>query len=344
LRIVCAVSTPFQVNFFEELARRKPDNDYLFAARDRDATISMLENKGLPYVNLGGYNGRSLELKLKEFAHSLEAIGRVVKSFEPDLILTERYPPAVHVAHLADIPCWTIFNDEREFHVNRLTHPLAKKVFVPSFYQIELLRKQGVTDETKIVWFNGFITCYLKDAKTPEVNPFLDVDGYEEDRPVVLVRPEFEFSVFFSGYKPFLEEVVERLVKRGDLNVIVLPRTRVQRERYRQLGALMPDSALRGMPITHADVVIGSAETMLCEAFTLGVPAVSCIYWDLTVPMQVLHRHIPRANDPATALEMVTRFIDSAHARDEYKRTSAKVIGSMENPVDVMGRLLDLER
>lgn len=341
MRIVCAVSTPFQVNFFEELVRRRPDEEYLFAARDRDATIPMLEEKKLSYTNLGGYKGSSLDLKLKEFAKSLIAMGKVVEEFKPDLVLTERYPPAVHVAHLADIPCWTIFNDEREFHVNRLTHPLAAKVLVPSFYDMEILREQGVTYEERIIWFNGFITCYLKEAILPKFNPFSTLDNLVEEAPIVLVRPEFEFSVFFKEYRPILEEVVKSLLSKFDLNIVVLPRTMNQRERYEKIGAIVPKSALPGNPIAYADVVLGSAETMLCEAFTLGVPAVSCIYWDLTVPMQVLHRYIPRATDPNDVARLMSHFIESQESRDNYKRMSKTIIGEMENPIEKICKVLD---
>ena len=47
MRVLCAVSTPFQVNFFEELVRKRPEDEYIFAARDRDATLSMLRDKDL---------------------------------------------------------------------------------------------------------------------------------------------------------------------------------------------------------------------------------------------------------------------------------------------------------
>jgi predicted glycosyltransferase len=258
-------------------------------------------------------------------------------------VLTERYPPAVHVAHLADIPSWTIFNDEREFHVNRLTHPLASKVLVPSFYEMEILRNQGVTDEQKVVWFNGFITCYLKGAPVPDVDPYPSLPGYEEGKPVLLMRPEFEFSVFFDHYEPVLEKVVMALKNKLDINIVVLPRTAAQRERYKGMGAIVPDKSLPGNPIVKADVVLGSAETMLCEAFTLGVPAVSCIYWDMTIPMKVLHEYIPHATKPDEVLRLTTEFIESKKSRDDYGKLSEKIIGEMDNPVDVLGRLLDSE-
>jgi predicted glycosyltransferase len=341
MKVICAVSTPFQVNFFEELTRRRPDEEYLFAARDRDATLSMLEQKKLPYLSLGGYGGSSLEKKLEEFANSLIVMGETIIDFKPDLILTERYPPAVHAAHLADIPCWTIFNDEREFHVNRLTHPLAKRVLVPDFYDNDILRGQGVTIPEKIIWFHGFITCYLKDAPMPEEDPYKDLEGIREGLPILLIRPEFEFSVFFKGYKPILEKVVKSILTHFDVNAVVLPRTSVQRKRYLKIGAIVPEYPLPGNPVAHSDIVLGSAETMLCEAFTLGIPAVSCIYWDLTVPMQILHKYIPKSTSPTEVSSLVSGFLESKQKLRDYKENSKQVIGQMDNPVEKFSQLME---
>jgi predicted glycosyltransferase len=337
VKVLIGIHTPFQVNFFEGLiARAGEDNEFLFAARDRDATIEMLEAKRLPYVDVGGYSGSDLGEKLREYAQGVSQIGDIIDEFRPDLILTERYPSAARAACIREIPYWTVFNDEREFHVNHLTHPAASKVFVPSFYQDLDLTQHGVFHRDRIEWFNGFITCYLKDYSPPEEDPFLQVEGHDEDLPTILIRPEFEFSVFFEGYKPVLPKITAELVKDLEVNVVVFPRTQDQRERYEKTGALLMRKPFRETPVAFADLVMGSAESMLCEAFTLGTPALSSIYWSFTMPMKVLHRYIPHSVEPDESVEIAENLLFDEPTRREYRSTSRKVIGSMENPIDVI--------
>jgi len=341
-RILIGIHTPFQVNFFEGLIKRMQNShEFLFAARNRDATIQMLEEKGLDYVDVGGYSGRDLGEKLREYASGVSEVARVVDRFRPDLMLTERYPSAARACYLKGIPYWTVFNDEREFHVNHLTHPTASKVFVPSFYKGQDLSRHGVFSKDRIVWFDGFITCYLKDYVKPQANPFLQVEGYVEGLPTILVRPEFEFSVFFHGYKPVLPTIVKDLLADIDANVVVFPRTEEQRKRFQDVGALTVSRPFRETPVAFADLVMGCAESMLCEAFTLGVPALSSIYWDFTAPMRVLHKYIPHSTDPEEATTLAKKLLFDKETLQRYRRTSKRVISSMENPIDKMATLLE---
>ncbi len=342
-KILIGVHTPFQVNFFEGLVRRLGDgHDFLFAARNRDATVEMLRAKGLPFVDVGGYSGRDLGEKLREYAHGVSEIGTIVDEFRPDIMVTERYPSACRACYLKGVPYWTVFNDEREHHVNHLTHPTASRVFVPSFYRNEDLSAHGVYDPDRIVWFDGLITCYLKDFRRPSGNPFLSVQGYREGLPTVLIRPEFEFSVFFEGYKPVLPRIASGLIRSIDANVVVFPRTPDQRKRFGRIGALTVDKPFEDTPVAFADLVMGCAESMLCEAFTIGTPALSSIYWSLTAPMRLLHRYIPHTTDPDEAIAVAKKLLFDKETIQSYKETSSRVIGAMENPIDKISDQLSL--
>jgi len=88
-------------------------------------------------------------------------------------------------------------------------------------------------------------------------------------------------------------------------------------------------------PVAHADVALGAAETMLMEAFVLGKPAVSAIYWEASRPVVELHRYIPHSTDPAKIVEYVHGYLDS----DTQKAFSEKVsliVKNMDNPVQLM--------
>jgi len=296
----------------------------------------MLEAKGLNFVNVGGYSGTDLGEKLREYAHGVSEIGKIVDDFKPDLMLTERYPSAGRACYLKKIPYWTVFNDEREFHVNHLTHPTAEKVYVPSFYQEMDLSSQGILQREKIVWFNGFITCYLKNYEKPRENPLLEIKGYNESLPTILMRPEFEFSVFFEGYKPILPKIATTILRSLDANVVVFPRTESQRNRFEKIGTLIVEKPFKETPVAFVDLVMGSAESMLCEAFTLGTPALSSIYWSFTMPMKILHKYIPHATDPDESFRLAENLLFDKETKRNYQDKATSVINSMENPLDII--------
>ena len=141
-----------------------------------------------------------------------------------------------------------------------------------------------MTDPEKIAWFNGFHTCYLKNEKESTANPFENL-GLEP--PVVFVRPEPDFATFFPNHKPVLEKSVELIAKSGGASIAVLPRTEDQRKCYsRMKDVTVLSKSMSDCPIAHVDVALGAAETMLMEAFVMGKPSVSAIYWPTSKPVE----------------------------------------------------------
>jgi len=332
-KIWIAISTPFQANFFYPLIKKLEKKfDFIITARNHDRIFSILNAKGLKYFPVGKHGGAELEGRLEAYAQNVQQLIPLIKNEKPDLLLTERWPEAVRVAFGFDIPAWTIYYDEREHHVNRMVFPLSTKVFAPSFYTPVEMRRNGV-DAEKIVWFNGFHTCYLKGQAMSKENVFREL-GFEQ--PVILVRPEPEFATFFSQKQDILERTVYLLANndgaKNDFNVVVLPRTKNQALYYAKYPVTVVDDAIPENPVAHADVIVGAAETMLMEAFVLGKPAVSTVYWRESKPVAELHKYIPHITDPKVAAAKSLEYLDPKE-QYEFREQAKLIVNLMENPI-----------
>lgn len=332
-KIWIAMSTPFQVNFFYPLIKRLEKRfDFLVTARNHDRIFSILDAKGLDYIPIGKHGGAKLDGKLQAYAQNVQQLAPIVKDEKPDLLLTERWPEAVRVAFGFDIPAWTIYYDERERHVNRMVFPLSSKVFAPSFYTPADMRENGV-DLEKIVWFRGFHTCYLKGQVVNCKNPFKEL-GFEP--PIILIRPEPEFATFFCQKQDVLERSVLLLSNnhgfKNDFNIVVLPRTKNQASCYAKYPVSVLDEAFLENPVAFADVTVGAAETMLMEAFVLGKPAISTVYWQESKPVTELHRYIPHSNDPKEVAAKTLDYLNPKEQLEFHERTKL-IVDLMENPV-----------
>jgi predicted glycosyltransferase/predicted transcriptional regulator len=332
-KIWVALSTPFQANFFSPLIKElKSEFEFIITARDHDHIQQILKAKGIDFVPVGKHGGRELGHKLEAYAETITKLVPIIQREKPDILLTERWPEAVRVAFGLNIPSWTIFYDEREKHVNQMVFPLATRVYVPRFYAIQDLYANGVTDPDKVAWFNGFHTGYLKGAQAEGENPYEKLGLHS---PVVFVRPEPEFASFFSKHEPVLEKAVKQIVKKDNASVAVLPRTESQRRKYSELGVTMLESAMVESPVAHADVALGAAETMLMEAFMLGKPAVSAIYWETSKPVEELHRYIPHSTDPMKVASYVEDYLD-ADNRKAFSEKVSLLVRNMDDPVRLM--------
>ncbi|MDA4127910.1 MAG: DUF354 domain-containing protein [Thaumarchaeota archaeon] len=332
-KIWVAMSTPFQANFFAPLIKElESDFDFIVTARDHDKIHAILQAKKIDFVPVGKHGGRELGNKLEAYAQTIQSMLPIIQRAKPDLLLTERWPEAVRVAFGLNIPSWTIFYDEREKHVNQMVFPLATKVFVPRFYSFQELYANGVTDPEKVVWFNGFHTGYLKDAPISAFNPYEELDLKP---PVIFVRPEPEFASFFPNREPILEKAVEAIKKDEVASIAVLPRTQTQRSRYSRMGVTVLNTSMVESPVAHADVALGAAETMLMEAFVLGKPAVSAIYWTPSKPVVELHRYIPHSIEPRQIVSYVENYLDEDQNK-AFKEKASLLVQSMDNPVRIM--------
>jgi predicted glycosyltransferase/predicted transcriptional regulator len=332
-KIWVAMSTPFQANFFASLIDQlKGEYEFIVTAREHDNITRILDAKKIQYVQVGKHGGRELSNKLEAYAEGIKLMLPIVKEEKPDLLLTERWPEAVRVAFGLNIPSWTIFYDEREQHVNQLVFPLASRVYVPRFYTFQELYSSGVTDPDKVAWFNGFHTGYLKGVVPSTVNPY---EKLGIGSPLVFVRPEPEFASFFPTHEPILEKAVEKIVKKDIASVAVLPRTESQHRNYSRMGVTILEASMTESPVAHADVTLGAAETMLMEAFILGKPAVSAIYWEASKPVAELHRYIPHSTDPAKIAAYVEEYLDSDNQK-AFREKVSLLVKNMDNPAELM--------
>jgi len=332
-KIWVAMSTPFQANFFSPLIKTlENEYEFLVTPRNHDHIFSILKAKKIDFVAVGRHGGKELPDKLEAYAQTIEEMIPIVRREKPDLLLTERWPEAVRVAFGFNIPAWTIFYDERENHVNQMVFPISSKVFAPKFYTLQDLYRNGVSDPEKIVWFNGFHTCYLKGEQPSSENAYSKL-GVKP--PIVLVRPEPEFASFFPTHKPVLETTVSNITKSGIASVVVMPRTESQTIRYRRMDIPIADESTSMCPVANADLALGAAETMLMEALVLGKPAVSAIYWTLSKPVIELHRYIPHSTDPKQLTDHVERLLGSDETKS-FKEKASLLVRNMDNPISIM--------
>ena len=97
--------------------------------------------------------------------------------------------------------------------------------------------------------------------------------GLEREAPIVVVRTPPEVSLYHRFENPLFAGVLDRLAA-SDAQVVVLPRTRAQRE---ELAArpefTVPEHAIDAQSlIAFADLVISAGGTMNREAVALGTP------------------------------------------------------------------------
>ena len=251
-------------------AMRADGHEVEVTARAFAQTLELCERFGIARTAIGRHRGERLVSKGVGLASRALALVRWARGRGFDIAIGHGSNDVTVAARLLRIPSATAFDYEWASAQHHVNCRLASAVVVPEAIPPERLHRYGARG--KLRRYPGLKEeYYLADFEPNEtVLSELALDG---DRPLVVVRTPPEVSLYHRFENPLFRRVLERLA-REDLQAVVLPRTRAQRDELRGLGAFtVPERAVDAQSlVAYADLVVSAGGTMNREAVALGTP------------------------------------------------------------------------
>jgi predicted glycosyltransferase len=243
-------------------------DDVLVTARDFAQTLGLLERFQLDHTAIGRHRGEKLAAKGLGLASRSGALVRWARGRKIDLALGHGSNDVSVAAKLLRIPSVTAFDYEWARQQHQINCRLAAGVVVPDVIPPERLEPYGATLD-KLRRYEGLKEEYYLAGFEPDT-AVLDELGLDAAKPLAVVRTPPAVSLYHRFEAPVFTDVLERL--RGE-QVVVLPRTTVQRAELTGAGFLVPERAIDAQSlIAFADLVISAGGTMNREAVALGTP------------------------------------------------------------------------
>jgi predicted glycosyltransferase len=247
---------------------RARGDDVLVTARDFAQTLGLLERFQLDHTAIGRHRGEKLAAKGLGLASRSGALVRWARGRKIDLALGHGSNDVSVAAKLLRIPSVTAFDYEWARQQHQINCRLAAGVVVPDVIPPERLEPYGATLD-KLRRYEGLKEEYYLAGFEPDT-AVLDELGLDAAKPLAVVRTPPAVSLYHRFEAPVFTDVLERL--RGE-QVVVLPRTTVQRAELAGAGFLVPERAIDAQSlIAFADLVISAGGTMNREAVALGTP------------------------------------------------------------------------
>ncbi|AEH07496.1 DUF354 domain-containing protein [Methanothermococcus okinawensis] len=267
------------VHYFSQLIKKfeKEGIDYFITLRKFQSleNIIKLYNHMSNYISIGAH-GDSLEEKLINSAKRIIELTKIIKDNKPKVAITKHSVELPRVAFGLNIPSIFIVDNEYADAQNRLTLPIVNNIIAPEGINKTILRKQGGRN---FLTFDG--TCEVANVNSrlknilPLNRNIVDELGLNKELPIIVMRSSPNSS-YCNGKKDILPDIIKRLHKKIDCNIVVFPRTKKQENLYRSLDVVVPKTIDSISLLYYADAMIGAGGTMNREAAVLGVPTVSC--------------------------------------------------------------------
>jgi hypothetical protein len=280
VRVWIDVSNSPQVPFFRpllELLERR-GNEVVVTTREYAQTVELLRLHDIPHEVVGPRHGGANALgKGRAMAARLRALRGFAKRRGFDIALSHASHELPLVARSLAIPSSYAFDYEFASVQHGLGCRAAKRVVVPDAIPQERLDALGARAR-KVRRFPGIEEEYYLSGFEPD-RGVLAALGLALERVLVVVRTPPDVSLYHRHGNPLAASVLQRLGADPDVQAVVLPRTREQREMIRALALpslILPDHAVDAQSLVAlSDVVVSAGGTMNREAAALGVPVFS---------------------------------------------------------------------
>jgi predicted glycosyltransferase len=248
---------------------RSEGHEVVLTARDHAQTLPLTLETWPETEVVGGPSPDGRLRKGTAIAGRALALLRFARRTSPDVALSHGSYAQIAAARLARVPAVTMMDYEFQ-PANHLSFRLAQRVIVPEVFPTDALRRFGA-GERKVVRYVGFKEdLYLGATGDRDVLGDLGVDAR---RIVAVLRPPPEGALYHRGGNDRFEAVLDRLEADEDVEIVLLPRGREQRERYTSRRVRVPEKPVDGTALlAAADLVVGAGGTMTREAALLGTP------------------------------------------------------------------------
>jgi uncharacterized protein len=251
--------------------------ELIVTARDFAQTLDLVEQLGVPAIPVGRHAGRSKLRKVANLPVRAMQLVRTVLQFRPQVALSHGSRTQVIAARMLGVRSLVMF--DYEWTEMEIFKRLAERLACPIAIGPERLREAGIPVE-KVSWYDGF----KEELYLPEFVPdpsFRASLGAGENDLLVTVRP----PGLIGNYHDERSEAICRrllgtLAERSDAVVVVLPKTRLERELVASAlperpaaRIIVPERAIPGLQLLFAsDLAVSGGGTMNRESALLGVP------------------------------------------------------------------------
>ena len=239
----------------------------ILTSRAYSEVTTLADIHGIDLIYCGEY-GKTTPQKLKNSIKRMSELYDIIYNEKPDVAINYCSPDACRVAYGLGIPLFLLNDTPHAEITNRLTIPLAKRVWVPMVFKKHLFTKYGVADSVVKQYncIDAYITAKRKSIGTPPLN----------EKYVLLRTPE-TFASYYNNNFDVLS-ILRLIQNEVDYKVLVLCRYQEQYDIIQKIGdpqfipTLMKHDGK--MLYEKAEFFIGAGGTMSAEAALNGTPTI----------------------------------------------------------------------
>jgi len=316
MKVLVDIGHPAHVHFFKNAIWKleSKDHEVQITARDKEIALYLLEAYGFKYHNLGE-NQKGLAKKAIGMLKIDFEMYKVVKKFNPDVLIGIHSPYVAQVSKLLRKPSLIFTDTEHAKLANILTFPFATAICTPSCFKKDIGLKQ--------IRYNGYHElAYLHPNYFTPDSSVLDELGLKEGERFIIMRFVAWDASHDVGHKGISIEMRRRFVsefkKYGRVLITSESELPADFEPYR--AKIAPEN-MHDL-LYYAALYVGEGGTMATEAGILGTPSIfiSSLVGSMGNFEELEDKYglVYSFREPLSALSATLKILENSESKEEW--------------------------
>lgn len=266
MKILFDIGHPAHVHLFRNAINilKSKGHDLKITARDKDIALDLLNNYGFSYEVIGTNKKGMVKKALNMLVMDLKLL-KIVRQFNPDLIVSAGSPYAAQVSWITKKPSVAFVDTEHANLTASITYPFTDIICTPMCYK----KQHG----NKHVRYNGYHElAYLHPKQFTPNKDVLDKLNLSKCEKIIVVRFvswNASHDIKDKGFENILD-IVKRLEQYGR---VIITSEGVLPEELMSYQLNMPSKNILYL-MNYAWLYIGESATMASECAMLGTPSI----------------------------------------------------------------------
>jgi len=336
MRIIVDIGHPAHVHYFRyainELKER--GHSILITTRDKEVTISLLENFGFDYLNTGKNRVGTFNKFLTMIRNDIVIFKAAIK-FKPDLFLSFFSPFAAQVGWLLRVPVMGFTDTEHAKLSIRLTIPFTDYIFTPNCFRLNFKKNH--------FRFNGYMEYFYLHNKyfSPDKSVLSSLNIKENETFYIMRFVSFNagHDIGESGIDKKSKIAIARLLSsRGKLLISSEEKLPDDLEPYK----IKINPSKFHSVLAFASLYVGEGFTTASECALLGVPSV--LINTLTAGYLIEHEEnglLFRFNNAKEALNKIEELSSNINLKHETKNRATLVKNKLIDCTEYLVNIID---
>lgn len=320
------ILTPKQLLFFKPFSEylEKQGVECILTSRVYPEVTTLARLHGIDLLYCGQY-GMSTPQKLKNSIKRMGKLFDIINSEKPDVAINCCSPDACRIAYGLGIPLFLLNDTPHAEITNRLTMPLATRVWTPMIFKKSLFTKYGLEPKTIKHYdcIDAYITAKRKVVGKPPIS----------EKYVLFRNPETFASYFNNNFDTL--SILRAIQKETKHKILVLCRYNEHYNTIKNLDdpQLVPTMMKYDgkMLYQNAEFFVGAGGTMSAESAFSGTPTIIYDMLEKNYPADYLEkRNLLLRVDNITQLRLKIKYV--TEYKDAFKLRAKDASNKMVEP------------